>query len=101
MSTPAQFGTLDGATVAALLLELAAQLHIERARRLALETALADRGILAPAQTAAAAETLACRDALARAADESVRRLLRILSESADDKVPLRAEAPRAEGESA
>ena len=99
MNTPAEFGKLDCATVAALVFELAAQLHVERSSRLALEAALLQRRVLEPGQIAAAGETAELRAAAARAADESVRRLLRVLSESSDHRAPLRAEAPRADGD--
>lgn len=94
-----EFGELDCVAVAALVLELAAQLHVERTRRLALEAALSERDVLAPAQIEAAGERPAVREATARAADEAVRRLLRILAESSNERTPLRAEAPRGEGE--
>jgi hypothetical protein len=98
MNAPPEFGKLDGAAVAALVLELAAQLHVERTRRLALEAALSERGLLEPDQLEAAGEKGAVREAAARAADEAVRRLLRILAESSNERAPLRAEAPRSDG---
>lgn len=94
MSTPPEFGKLDCAAVAALVFELASQLHIERTRRLALEAALADCGVLDPAKVRAAVENPAVRAAAARAADDAVCRLLRSLTESSNEQTPLRAEAP-------
>jgi hypothetical protein len=99
MNAFSKFGELDCAKVAALVLELAAQLHIERTRRLALEAALSDRGVIEPAQIEAAGERPAVREAAAHAADEAVRRLLRILAESSNEQAPLRAEAPRSKGD--
>lgn len=94
-----EFGKLDCATVAALVFELASQLHVERSRRLALEAALSERGVLELAQVEAAGEKAELRAAAARAADEAVRKLLRVLSESSNQQAPLRAEAPRMDGE--
>jgi hypothetical protein len=74
---------------------LASQLHIERARRLALQAALASSGIVTGAMIEAAAEDASLREQTAAAADLSIRKLLRVLSESPDERVPLRAEAPR------
>jgi hypothetical protein len=99
MNTFSEFGELDCATVAALVLELASQLHVERARRLALEAVLSDRGVLEQGEVEAAGGKPALSQAAARAADEAVRRLLRILAESSNERAPLRAEAPRSEGE--
>lgn len=89
-----EFGELDNATLGALLFELASQLHVERTRRLALEAALAQRGVLRPDQIEAAGNEAACVDAARAAADLSIRKLLRVLSESPDERAPLRAEAP-------
>jgi len=94
VSTRPEFGELDNATLAALILELASQLHVERTRRLALEAALASNGIVMNAAIEAASEAAAFREAAGRAADASIRKLLRALSESTDERAPLRAEAP-------
>lgn len=99
MNAPPEFGKLDCAAVAALVLELAAQLHVERSRRLALEAALSERHVVEPKHVSAAGDTAEVRAATARAADDSVRRLLRVLSESPNQRAPLRAEAPRADGD--
>jgi hypothetical protein len=100
VSARPEFGGLDNATLAALIFELASQLHIERTRRLALEAALACSGTVTPAAIEALTEDAAFRAQAGNAADLSVRKLLRVLSESADERVPLRAEAPRsAQGE--
>lgn len=79
--------------VAAMVLELAAQLHVERQRRMALEALLIRQGAL----DATAPETMAADEtflASARAElDASLRRLLRIMIETGDPSSPLRAEA--------
>jgi hypothetical protein len=89
-----EFGELDNATLTALVFELASQLHIERTRRLALEAALASDGILTSAQLQAASESASLREESGKAADLSIRKLLRVLSESPDERVPLRSETP-------
>lgn len=100
MSERPEFGELDNAALAALLFELASQLHVERARRLALEAALAQRGLLRPEQIEAAGSDAACLDAAMQAANVSIRKLLRTLAESSDPRAPLCAEAPgRPEGD--
>jgi len=95
MSTSCGFGELDNDRLAALVFELASQLHIERTRRLALEAALAQRGIVAPTDIETAAGNVAFREEAGKAADVAVRKLLRVLSESPNERAPLRAEAPR------
>jgi hypothetical protein len=78
--------------LAQLVLDLAAQLHIERQRRLALETLLTRSGTIAPADVASLATD---PDFLAQsrtALDDSQRRLLDILIEHDDRRAPLRDE---------
>lgn len=99
MSAHSEFGGLDNATLGALILELASQLHVERTRRLALEVALAEAGIVALAAIEKAGAHAALREQAAKAADESIRKLLRVLSDSKDERVPLRAESGRATGD--
>jgi hypothetical protein len=94
MTAPTGFGELDNAQLAALVFELASQLHLERTRRLALEAALAGRGVVTPSDIDAAGESAPLRKETAEAADLAIRKLLRVLSESPDERVPLRAEAP-------
>lgn len=98
MSINPEFGTLDNSTLAGLVFELASQLHVERTRRLALEAALARRGLLSAAEIEAAGDGTACRTEASAAADASIRKLLRVLSDSPDERAPLRAEAPAANG---
>lgn len=90
MSAPVELGGIDPSRLAALVLELAAQLHVERTRRLALETTLARLGIVGTAQIGATASDPAYRQQTAQLADEAVRGLLRVLSESPDERQPLR-----------
>ncbi|HEX8757302.1 MAG TPA: hypothetical protein VF745_13270 [Steroidobacteraceae bacterium] len=94
MSAPAEFGGIDNSHLAALVFELASQLHVERARRLALEATLTRLGILDASQIEAAADGPSYRQQTALLADEAIRRLLEVLSESSDERKPLRAEAP-------
>ena len=76
-----------------LVFELAAQLHVERQRRLALEKLMSDKGLI----TATEMETLTDDDKFLETArealDRSLHKLMRILSEQGDKKGPLRAEA--------
>ena len=62
MSAHPEFGGLDNATLGALVLELASQLHVERTRRLALEAVLSKRGILTAPVNDAAGEDAAFRE---------------------------------------
>jgi hypothetical protein len=94
VSAPEEFGGLDSSRLAALIFELASQLHIERSRRLALEAVLVRRGVLAAAEIDALAEDPAWRRQASEAADLAVRKLLLVLAESDDARAPLRAEAP-------
>ncbi|MEQ9815591.1 MAG: hypothetical protein RLO50_22655 [Azospirillaceae bacterium] len=81
-------------TLAQLVFDLAAQLHVERQRRLALETLLVRSG----AVSETALEALVGDDAfLARSRDvldRSLARLMRIVAEDGDRQGPLRAEDP-------
>lgn len=81
---------LDTQRLAGLLFELASQLQAERAHRLALEAALARAGVLPREAAAALADDPALRAESRQAADESVARLLRVLTEQPDARRPLR-----------
>jgi hypothetical protein len=94
MSIPTEFGQLDNSKLGSLVLELASQLHIERTRRLALEVALTQRGIVKPSDIDAASVSPIFRGEAEQAADLAIRKLLRVLSQSPDERVPLRAESP-------
>jgi hypothetical protein len=95
MSIPSGIGQLNNTALGALIFELASQLHLERTRRLALEGALARRGIVGPSDIETAGATPAFHKEAAEAADLAIRKLLRVMSESPDERAPLRAEAPR------
>jgi len=92
MSAHAAFGAPEGDKLAALVFELASQLHMERVRRLALETAMIRAGLISEAGL----ESLADDDAFvarSRAAlDEAMDKLMRILTENADPRTPLRGQ---------
>jgi len=87
-----QGGDVD--RLAALVFELAAQVHVERHRRMALEQVLRAQGVLAPDALDALASDETFLAAARAEADRSLRKLLRILSEDGDRRAPLRAEAP-------
>lgn len=79
-----------------LLFELAAQLHIERTQRLALEAALERAGVLAPGTAAGLAGDAGL---LARSRTEleaSMRKLMRVLGDDPDPRTPLSADVPDA-----
>lgn len=97
MSLPARDHTyLTPATtdqVAAMVLELASQLHVERQRRMALEALLLRQGTLDPAALEAMASDEAFLGAARSELDGNLRRLLRIMTETGDPSGPLRSEA--------
>ncbi len=79
--------------VAAMVLELGSQLHVERQRRMALEALLLRRGVIDPTALAGMASDEAFLAEARSALDDSLRRLLRIMMETGDPRGPLRAEA--------
>ena len=84
----AYLGTVTPDQLAALVLELASQLHVERTRRMALEALLTSEGAVDRlAADPAFIETT--RDAL----DQNLRRLLRIVAADGNARGPLRKEA--------
>ena len=85
---------LDAERLAGLVFELASQLHIERARRIALELALERAGVLPDGAADALATDEHYRSRAGAGLDEAMRRLMRVLAESNDPRVPLRHEAP-------
>jgi len=81
--------------LAALIFELAAQLHAERARRLALESWLQRRNILSADWDAGLEEDAELQRTSDVALEESMRAIMRILSEEEKDpRRPLRRERP-------
>ncbi len=95
MNTPIEFGHLDTSTLTALIFELAAQLHVERTARLALQSALLVQGLLTDRDIESIGEDAHFKRRTSEGADMAVRRLLRAVLESSDERAPLRAEAPK------
>ena len=89
-----EFGAPDNAALAGLVFELASQLHVERTRRQALEAVLEQKGLLAAVDIEAAGSDDRFRAMNGAALDRSIRKLLSILTEGTDPRIPLRAEAP-------
>ncbi len=86
---------LDGITpdqLAALIFELASQLHVERQRRIALETVLQRAGTLQAGALDGVADDAEIGEKGRAALDQALRRLLRIVAETGDPRGPLRAE---------
>jgi hypothetical protein len=83
----------DPERLAGLLFELASQLHVERTRRIALETALERAGLLEPGAADALAEDPALLARAREGLDRSMQGLMRILTEADDPRAPLRGEA--------
>lgn len=77
-----------------LVFELAAQLHIERTRRLALETALERAGGLPPGAVDALADDTAFLSGSRAALEASMRKLLRVLGDDPDPRTPLSGDVP-------
>jgi hypothetical protein len=84
---------LDSNRLAALVFELASQLHAERSARIALEAALIRAGITAETEINAAAEAPLTRETTAAALARSMLKLMRVLRESDDPRTPTRHEA--------
>jgi hypothetical protein len=82
--------SLDAERLAGLVFELAAQLHAERLHRLALEHALVAAGVLPDAALQDSAADPALRERSRREVEASVARLMRVITESADPRAPLR-----------
>lgn len=80
----------DRRQLAGLVFELASQLHVERAQRVALQAALERSGVLEPSAIAAVAAEAAARQLSRQMLEESIARLLRVLTEDIDPRHPLR-----------
>lgn len=89
----------DPERMAELIFELASQLHIERAQRIALELALARAGVLDAQAMEGLARDAELRSRSAAALDQSMAKLMRVLTQHADERAPLRTEAASARGE--
>ncbi len=81
--------------IAALIFELASQLHVERQRRIAIETQLARAGLLDTGALDHAADDAEVCDKGRAELDQALRRLLRIVTETGDPRGPLRPEHGR------
>jgi hypothetical protein len=100
MTKPDELTFFDDAeddVLAALVMDLAAQLHIERQRRLAMEELLVRSGTIDPAAIEALAGDADFQAKAGDALDRSQARLIRIITEHGDRTGPLRDEAPEIE----
>ncbi len=71
----------DTRRLSGLVFELSSQLHAERMHRIALEAALVRAGVLAPAALERMGEDEEVRASARRAVEESVARLMRVLTD--------------------
>lgn len=93
------FVGLDPERLAGLVFDLASQLHIERAQRIALEIALVRAGVLDVQKIEGLASDAELRRRSAAELDQSMAKLMRVLTEHADERRPLRsADAKLARG---
>ena len=92
---------LDAERLAGLVFELASQLQVERSQRVALELALERAGVLKPDAVAALAGDDELRRRSGNELDQAMAKLLRVLTESADARGPLRGEIAKAGQEGA
>lgn len=76
-----------------LLFELASQLHAERARRIALEQTLVEAGALPDGWEASFQADDNYRERCQAALDDAMARMMQIMTESTDPRMPLRHEA--------
>jgi phage-related minor tail protein len=90
--TPSPFAAPTTDQLTGLVFELASQLHVERARRLALEAALEAAGAIAPGAADRIAAQAALRERTNAALDRSMAGIMRVLTEAADPRSPLRQE---------
>jgi len=82
----------DPERLAGLVFELASQLHIERTQRIALEIALARSGALDTQGVDNIAGDAELRKRSAAELDQSMAKLMRVLTEHADPRRPLRSD---------
>lgn len=92
MNTPVEFGEIGTSALAALVFEIASQLHAERSARLALQAAMLEKGLVSERDIERMGEDAQFRRHTCEAADDAVRRLIRTLSESSDERAPLRTD---------
>lgn len=81
----------DTKRLAGLVFELASQLHAERTQRIALELVLERAGMLGPEHPAKLAEDPELKLRASRELARSMNKLMRVLTESDDERAPLRA----------
>jgi hypothetical protein len=83
----------DTDRLAGLVFELASQLHVERAQRMALEAALVRAGLIGAEARERMLDDAECNRMTREALEESMSKLLRVLTERADPRTPLRTES--------
>jgi hypothetical protein len=81
----------DTDRLAGLVFELASQLHVERAQRLALEAALVRSGVIAADARERMFDDAECSRRTREALEESMSKLMRVLTERDDPRTPLRS----------
>jgi len=77
-----------------LVLELASQLHVERVQRITLEAALEEAGVLEAAKLSSPAVLATARARAAPVLERAMAGVVRVLTEDAGPKTPLRAQSP-------
>lgn len=94
------FGAPSLEQLSALVFELASQLHVERAQRIALQAALEEAGLLTPGALEAVGSSAAVRARSAAALDKAMNGMMRVLTEDDDPRRPLRRQggSPRSTG---
>ncbi len=80
----------DRRQLAGLVFELASQLHVERAQRVALQAALERSGVIDAATLREVAAEAASQRPSREMLEESIARMLRVLADDADPRRPLR-----------
>jgi hypothetical protein len=95
LADPTQaFGAPTLEQLTGLVFELASQLHVERVQRITLEAALENAGLLDAARLSAPAVRAAARARAAPALERAMAGVMRVLTEDAGPKTPLRAQSP-------
>jgi hypothetical protein len=95
MNDLSPFGQPDTGRLAGLVFELAAQLHVERSQRLALEAALIRSGALSAEALAEVGDSTEFLRRTSEELDRSMGKLMRVVMENGDVRTPLRAEISR------
>jgi hypothetical protein len=83
----------DTDRLAGLVFELASQLHVERAQRMALEVALVRAGVIGADARERMLDDGEYNRRTREALDESMSKLMRALTERGDPRTPLRTES--------